>query len=232
MRRKHRKVKSSNKGHAAGKPIALGKKIVMATFIILLIIVLYYASSGTVPKFSPTTAVPKFNNVTLNITMKVVNDQALAVPFNYYWALGNYTKNIVAKPDGNYSYLVTIKSIGNWTTFKGLMDPRNTTPEPKNGSGTFIETYSLQVPGNLNLSRPTTGFIGTYNFNGSLQNILAGMPPSNIFNWPGAYFSTGFEYVNLINVNETFTYGNQTYTYHYTNTGGQINETHSGDILT
>ncbi len=232
MRRKLRKTKSSNKRNANGKPIALGKKIAMAAFVILLVIALYYASAGTVRKFSPTTAVPKFNNVTLNITMKVINDQAMAVPFNYYWALGNYTKHIVATPYENYSYLVTITSIGNWTTFKGLMDPRNTTSEPKNGSGTFIETYSLQVPGNLNLSRPTTGFIGTYNFNGSLQKILAGMPPSNIFNWPGAYFSTGFEYVNLINVNETFMYGNQTYKYHYTNINGQINETQTGDIIT
>lgn len=149
-----------------------------------------------------------------------------------YWALGNYTKHIYATPAGNGTYFAIISLNGSWRTVKGVKSPNAGIPEPSNGTGTFSSVYYADVPGRLNTSNMLSGFIGTFNFNGTIGNIFNQTPPRTQLNWAAAYFSTSVEYINIISENTIFVYKNQTLIqdYNYSINNGSV--VSYGDIIT
>ena len=143
----------------------------LSIILVIIMILFLYPYKTTYNIQNQSTYLPKFNNASINITFNVINDEYSG---SYgLWALGNYTKNIRAMPIGNYSYLAKVTENGTWRTFNGLKSPGKGLIEPSNGAGVFHEVYYAQVPGDLNSTLKSYGFIGTYNFNGSYQRLLA-----------------------------------------------------------
>ncbi len=242
--------KRSNRAIRANKRRKSGKYagdilVTIAVLVILLVLILLGGNSaqkggpqahgaGTVQTTAVQFSIPANNGTrnssTLNITFKVINDQNNG---NHgYWALGNYTKHIYATSVGNGTYLATITLNGSWRTVKGAKSPNAGVPEPSNGTGTFHSVYYALVPGRLNTSNMLLGFIGTFNFNGTVGNILNQTPPRDQLNWAAIYFSTSYEYINLLSENTSFVYKNQTLIqdYNYSkNNGAPVSY---GDIIT
>ncbi len=202
----------------------------LSIILVIIMILFLYPYKTTYNIQNQSTYLPKFNNASINITFNVINDEYSG---SYgLWALGNYTKNIRAMPIGNYSYLAKVTENGTWRTFNGLKSPGKGLIEPSNGAGVFHEVYYAQVPGDLNSTLKSYGFIGTYNFNGSYQRLLAGEDPASQFNWTTRYFGTANPYINILSINLTIMYHNQTYQYHYNQSTNNSQPVSTGDIIT
>jgi hypothetical protein len=162
----------------------------------------------------PITAVNPPDANTLNITYEVSNDMSLGA--YGYWALGNYTKRIYARPVGNNSYLATVSFHGTWRSITGARSPVTGLPLRANATGNFLAVYYALVPGKLNTSLELSGDIGSFNAGGTyallLENESAQMNYSNtdVFNWPLLYFSSSIEFLQVSNASDLFYYGNQT----------------------
>ncbi len=149
-----------------------------------------------------------------NMTFGVCNDEASGN--GGYWAIGNYTKNVQLRYLGSNTYLGKVTLNGTWHTIHGARSPGNATIEPANGSGTFYGVWYAQIPGKLNTSLTSNGFIGSFNFNGTYSDLLKPngnqTGPSNVYNWLYYRLDASVAYIHLINDTTHFTYMNQTYT--------------------
>ncbi len=241
---KHPRPRLIHKGHAAVKN---SRYVLAAIALLAVLLVLTLAGKNTAQVSSATTqpansiqATPVHfsipannkpgNSSRLNITYNILNDEDYA---NHgYWAIGNYTKHINATFIGKGTYLAEITLSGSWRTVKGAKSPNAGVPEPANGSGTFNSIYYVLVPGRLNNSNMLSGFIGTFNLNGSIGRILNQTQPRYSFNWTSAYFGTANEYINLVSENTIFVYQNQTLIqdYNYSRNNGTV--VSYGDIIT
>ncbi len=155
---------------------------------------------------------------------------------NYgYWAIGNYTKHISVTQMGNstanHSYLAVVTFNGTWRTIKGLKSPNAGTTEQSNGTGTFTSTYTAMLSGKLNTSYMLSGFIGVFNLNGSVANLLNQTGPRDPFNWTTIYFGTNNDYMNILSENSVFIYKNESYieAFNYSKNGSILSY---GDIVT
>ncbi len=116
-----------------------------------------------------------------------------------YWAIDNYTLSFEMwkEPNGTYFYVETY--VGTATTYGGIVSPG----AAKLQAGTVATAYvayfsgyaSGWVTGTFSPSVATNGFLGIYDFGGSVSNLgtstmsYSGSPPSNLVTWVDLYFS-------------------------------------------
>ncbi len=174
----------------------------------------------------------------LNITINETNGE---IPGKYgYWALQNYTRHVRAWKSSNLTYIIAVNMTGTWTTFKGALSPYKGLTEPANGTGTFYVNYISTVIGNLNSSRDLNGYIGSFNLNGTENDITEGnyskqnWPKENTFSWQDYYFGNNSTLATPRNYTSVYIYKNETYYIHfYVNSTGSLQPVSTyGDILT
>ena len=175
----------------------------------------------------------------LNITLKITNDEIVG---RYgYWALANYTRTVKAYPmlnpnssNSNSAYFLMVDLNGTWRTFAGALSPDNGTLEPLNGSGAFYVKYDAIENYTLNKSAQLNGYVGEFNLNGTIKDILkgryanqTGISPST-FHWTVRYFNFSGSVNTTKSYVSAFTFGTQTYGITINQTGTQT----TGDIVT
>jgi hypothetical protein len=174
----------------------------------------------------------------LNITLNETNGE---IPGKYgYWALENYTRRVRAWKSSNLTYIIAVNMTGTWATFTGALSPYKGTAELENGTGTFYVNYVSTVIGSLNNSRALSGYVGSFNLNGTENDITKGnysrqnWPTENTFNWQDYYFGTNSVLATPRNYTSVYMYKNETYYIHfYVNSTGSLQPVITyGDILT
>lgn len=168
----------------------------------------------------------------LNVTAEIANGELNG---RYgYWALANYTRHIVAFRISNSSYLLVVHLNGSWETFKGARSPNNGITEPSGGSGTFTIGYSAIEPYSLNMSAKLSGYLGSFNLNGTANDIMRGNYSSQLgqndgaFNWMEIYFGHSVNPNVTDNYTATYVFEKQRYIQIFNSTG--VYEL--GDIVT
>jgi len=109
----------------------------------------------------------------INSKMTVQNDEDAGNVG--YWALDNYPKSIVIWEDStNTNFCALIQYSGTWQTFAGALSPQNGVAEVNTRSGHFTAAYVAMFTGTFFPTVPVHGSIGTYNFGGTMADILLG----------------------------------------------------------
>ncbi|MDA4129899.1 MAG: hypothetical protein OK457_03935 [Thaumarchaeota archaeon] len=107
----------------------------------------------------------------LNVVYTVTNDEDGGI--YGYWALDSYVQHVQVwqQPDG--TFFSTVAALGIFTTFAGAISPNSqTTTESKTASGIFLANYKSVFGATSFTSK--TGFLGTFNFGGTVSDILLG----------------------------------------------------------
>jgi hypothetical protein len=142
----------------------------------------------------------------VNVTAHVINDEDSGACG--YWAIDNYNKLVSITSEGNDIYLVNESYHGFSSTYAGAVSPGSsscssdqTTNEGMNASLTFQGTLSFYIRGTFAPTPQTYGFIGTFNFEGTVSDILLGTysngqtGPTSVTDMVGLYFP-GYTVVN------------------------------------
>ncbi len=169
----------------------------------------------------------------INVTMTVKNDEDTGLVG--YWALDNYTKHVTVWQTDANTYAANVTYLGMWHTFNGALSPQNGIIEPDNGTGTLQGSYTatFNTP-TFNSMANTIGNLGTFDFGGTVNDILLGTYSSNQignqnpFDWVGYYFPG---YTNFVQPTWSWTYTNNTYHF-YGNQWVNSYAGNSGDIIT
>ena len=139
--------------------------------------------------------VPTDSKLVLNINYKVTNDEDSGMVG--YWALDSYNKQVHVWQAPDNTFYAVARYAGQWQTFTGALSPQAGTAESKDASGTFQGGYIATFTGTLNPTPiySTFGNIGTFNFGGTISDILlktysAGQTgPITPFSYLSTYFS-------------------------------------------
>jgi hypothetical protein len=141
----------------------------------------------------------------INVRMSVTNDEDSG--FDGYWALDNYQKSIYVwqmPPTGPAAtFCALVQYSGLWQTFAGAISPASqpTNPpgvtQPSDGNGPMSGGYvSGPFTGVYNPTKPTSGFIGSFDCGGTKADILKGYSNLQTGNphcpdWTTFYFTGG-----------------------------------------
>lgn len=144
--------------------------------------------------------IPYGSTVILNINYNVTNGEDSGNVG--YWALSNYNKQVQVLKASDGTFYVIASYNGSWNTFAGALSPEFGKSESKDAVGTFQGGYVETFSGTFSPTRPTTGYVGKFDFSGTKSDILLGTyskqtgdTPS--FNDLSAYFT------GVTNVNES-----------------------------
>ena len=166
-----------------------------------------YSTIGNIVAF------PQGAKQVMSISMNVINDEDSGMVG--YWALDNYTKTVTVWQEPNGIYYANVTYSGTFTTYDGALSPQNGVKETQTVTGTFTGGYVATFTGTLNANMQLNGYIGSYNFGGTVTDILKGMynngqtGATNAYDWLTAYFGN-----SALN---SFTEASWGWTYQYEN---------------
>ena len=137
----------------------------------------------------------------INVRMFVTNDEDSGNVG--YWALDTYQKSIYVwqmPPTGpGTTFCALVQYSGDWQTFAGALSPENGVTQPNDGNGPMSGGYvSGTFTGIYHPTKPTSGFIGSFDYGGTKADILKGTysmqnvggSPHNV-DWTTFYFTGG-----------------------------------------
>jgi hypothetical protein len=138
------------------------KRLLLAALVVLV-------AACTLVAAGPALAGPDHSVLVMNVTYKVVNDQA---PSGLgYWALQTYTRQVKVwqMPDGTFSWASQFE--GKWATFAGAMSPGGSVTQAADGSGTFKAILDGTFTSDSCI--PVFGYLGAHDFGGSRDGVLS-----------------------------------------------------------
>ncbi len=136
-----------------------------------------------------------------------------------WWALDCFTEHdqVYQASTGTYYFFAT--GSGTWTTYATALSPNKGAPEPKDGSGTYsYQEFTSFTATAFNPTYKTSGFVGTFNYEGTKAIVLLGTYSKQLAAWTGTipfdpianYFTYNTNTINEINGNFL---GSYTYVY-------------------
>lgn len=144
----------------------------------------------------------------LNITYKVTNDEDSGL--NGYWALDNYNKTIQVWLQTDGIYYAVVGYIGKFNTVAGATSPGALAIKEGTGTGALKGSYTATFTADGLKAGLKNGNIGTFDFGGTAQDVLANGGNVNAYSWLGTYF-TGADNFNYIDWTWTYKYQSQTW---------------------
>ena len=157
------------------------------------------SNSVAVPVVPP--GLPAGSTLVLDIRLQVTNDEDSG--FFGYWALLNYTKDVLVWQVPAGTFYAEVRYEGTWKTFKNAVSPGLGMTQERDGSGPMKGGYVATFAGTFNPgTQKVKGSIGTYDFAGTKADILLGTygngqaGPTIPFSVLSAYFPgyTNFAY--------------------------------------
>ncbi|MEM0129700.1 MAG: hypothetical protein QXG65_06040, partial [Thermoplasmata archaeon] len=116
-----------------------------------------------------------------------------------YWAIDNYTLSFEIWKNPNGTFFYDLSYLGTATTYAGVVSPGAEVLQGGTAGTAYVTYFSGYVAGwvtgTFAPSRPTSGFLGVFDYGGSSANLgtsttsYSGSPPPNPVNWIGQYFA-------------------------------------------